>query len=45
MCGAKPPLTQYTFMAWMSVKKKAQGKLKGKVKFYLYDIRTSLSII
>jgi hypothetical protein len=26
MCGAIPPLTQYAFMAWCSVKK-AQGQL------------------
>jgi hypothetical protein len=30
MNGALPPLTQYAFMAWCSVKKKAQGQ------YYLY---------
>jgi hypothetical protein len=27
MNGAVPPLTHYTFMAWCSVKRKAQGYL------------------
>jgi len=35
MRGAIPPLPQYTFMAWSSVKKKAQGQLY----LYLYNLR------
>jgi hypothetical protein len=35
MLGAAPPLPKYTFMAWCSVKKKAQGQLK----FYLKLMR------
>jgi hypothetical protein len=32
MSGAIPPLPQYAFMAWCSVKRKAQGQLYFMIK-------------
>jgi len=34
MCGAIPPLSQYAFMAWCSVK--AQGQLYHTFTIYLF---------
>jgi hypothetical protein len=39
MHGAIPPLPQYAFMVWLSVKKKAQGQL------YLYLYLLAIYII
>jgi hypothetical protein len=37
MHGAIPPFPQYAFMAWCSVKKKAQGQITLLFSYYLVD--------